>query len=50
MAYNELTPDKEAVSIHKTTGFPFTGKFLNHKEQGVYVCRQCNELDVQIGK
>ena len=41
MAYNKLTPEEEAVIVHKATEYPFTGKFLNHKEKGVYVCRRC---------
>ncbi len=42
MKYNPLTPEEEAVIIHKGTEKPFTGKFLNHHEDGVYTCRQCN--------
>lgn len=42
MAYNKLTSEEEAVILHKATEYPFTGKFLNHKGQGIYVCRQCN--------
>lgn len=42
MTFNKLTPDEEAVIIHKATEYPFTGKFLNHKEKGVYVCRRCD--------
>ncbi|NLK47887.1 MAG: methionine-R-sulfoxide reductase [Bacteroidales bacterium] len=44
MKYNPLTPEEEAVIIHKGTEKPFTGKFLNHHEDGVYTCRQCNAL------
>lgn len=40
--YNELTPEEERVIIHKGTEFPGTGKYVNHKEKGVYVCRRCN--------
>lgn len=42
MAYNELTKNEARVIIHKGTEFPFTGKYNNHKEQGTYICRQCN--------
>jgi len=42
MKYNSLTPEEEAVIIHKGTEKPFSGKFLNHHEDGVYTCRQCN--------
>ena len=42
MTQNPLTPEEKAVILHKATERPFTGKFLNHKEEGVYVCRQCD--------
>ncbi len=42
MKYNKLSPEEEAIIIHKGTERPFTGKFLNHHETGVYTCRQCN--------
>ncbi|GAB1415505.1 methionine-R-sulfoxide reductase [Paludibacter sp.] len=42
MIFNELTPEEEDVIIHKGTEMPFTGKFLNHKENGTYICRHCN--------
>lgn len=40
--YNKLTPEEERVIIHKGTEYPFTGKFYNHKEEGIYICRRCN--------
>lgn len=42
MTYNKLSPEEEAVIRYKATEYPYTGKFLDHKEQGVYVCRQCD--------
>ncbi len=42
MTYNELTPEEERVIVRKGTEPPFTGKFVNHKEAGTYVCRRCN--------
>lgn len=40
--YNELTPFEKSVIIDKGTERPFTGELLNNKEQGTYVCRQCD--------
>lgn len=41
MSWNELTPAEALVIEHKGTERPFTGAFLHHKIQGVYVCRRC---------
>ena len=38
---NELTPEEKRVIIDKGTEMPFVGKYVNNKETGVYVCRQC---------
>jgi len=40
--YNKLTEFEEFVILKKGTERPWTGKFVDHKEKGVYVCRQCN--------
>lgn len=42
MAYNELSPEEEYVILHKGTERPFTGKYFDHKETGVYTCKQCH--------
>ena len=42
MEYNQLTPQEEAVVVHKGTERPFTGEYNNNKESGTYVCRRCN--------
>ena len=41
MAYNELSPEEAHVILHKGTERPFTGKYFDHKEEGVYSCKQC---------
>jgi methionine-R-sulfoxide reductase len=41
MDFNKLTPEEEHVILRKGTERPFTGKYNNHKEEGVYTCRQC---------
>jgi len=40
--YNPLTPEEEAVIVNKHTERPFTGKYNNFSESGIYVCKRCN--------
>lgn len=40
--YNPLTPEEEAVIIHKGTEMPFSGKYEKHTDSGTYLCRRCN--------
>lgn len=40
--YNSLTPEEEYIILRKGTERPFTGKLLNNKKPGVYICRQCD--------
>ncbi len=42
MKYNKLTEEEQRVIIHKGTERPFTGKYYNHNEEGVYTCKRCN--------
>lgn len=42
MGYNKLNPEEERVILRKGTERPFTGKFTDHKESGIYTCKQCN--------
>lgn len=44
MEYNQLTPQEEAVILHKGTERPFTGEYNNNKESGTYVCRRCDAV------
>ncbi len=42
MEWNKLTKEEEAVIVHKGTEMPNTGKLLNNKEKGTYICKRCN--------
>jgi len=42
--YNRLNTMEEFVILRKGTERPWTGKYVDHKEKGVYVCKQCNAL------
>lgn len=37
----DLTKEQEEVLFNKGTEMPFTGKYLNHKEKGIYTCANC---------
>jgi len=37
----KLTAQEERVIVRKGTEAPFTGKYYQHFEKGVYTCRQC---------
>ncbi len=40
--YNRLSAEAARVILHKGTERPWTGKFLNNKAKGTYICRRCN--------
>jgi methionine-R-sulfoxide reductase len=42
MNETKLTPEEERVIVYKGTEMPFTGKYYNYFENGVYVCKRCN--------
>ncbi|MGD2033571.1 MAG: bifunctional methionine sulfoxide reductase B/A protein [Bacteroidales bacterium] len=39
--YRKLTKEEERVIVHKGTERPFTGKYNDFDEKGVYVCKRC---------
>lgn len=39
--FRNLTPEEERVIVAKGTEKPFSGKFNDHSETGVYTCRRC---------
>jgi len=41
---NKLTPEEEAVIVHKGTEVPFSGEYNEFFEAGSYHCRQCDAL------
>jgi len=41
MAWNALTPEEERVIVGKGTERPFSGRFVEHRAEGTYVCRRC---------
>lgn len=42
MKYNQLTPEEERVIIHKGTEAPFSGKYEDHYQKGIYSCKRCD--------
>lgn len=42
MKLNKLTEEEKRVIIDKGTEAPFSGEYVNHTAQGMYVCRQCD--------
>jgi peptide-methionine (R)-S-oxide reductase len=37
----ELSPEQFEITQHKGTEVPFTGKFNDHNEKGMYLCTVC---------
>ena len=40
--YNNLNAEEERVIEFKGTEYPNTGRFVDFKAEGVYLCRKCN--------
>ncbi len=41
MKYNKLTKEEERVILHKGTEIPWTGKYVDLKDDGTYTCKRC---------
>ena len=41
--YRKLTPEEERVIVRKGTEPPFSGQYDDFYQQGIYVCKRCNE-------
>lgn len=37
----DLTPEEKDIIENKGTEAPFSGKYYNHSEKGVYTCKKC---------
>lgn len=42
--YRKLTPEEEAIIVHKGTERPFTGEYYLHFAPGIYACRRCGAM------
>ena len=42
MKLNTLTPEEQAVILHKATERPFSGEYETNFAKGTYVCKQCD--------
>ena len=42
MLQSRLTKEEEEVIIHKRTEPPFSGKYDDFWEKGIYICKRCN--------
>ena len=40
--FNLLTPEEEYVILNKGTEMPWSGEYVNHKEEGIYTCKRCD--------
>ena len=40
--YNKLNDEEKRVLLNKGTERAFSGIYFDHKENGIYTCKQCN--------
>ena len=40
--WNKLTPEEKYIIVNKGTEYPYTGKLLDNKAEGVYTCKRCD--------
>ncbi len=40
--FNDLTPAEKDIILYKGTERPYSGEYLDNKEEGLYVCRRCD--------
>ncbi len=44
-----LTPDEERVILNKGTETPYSGKYVNNKDEGIYTCKRCDAVLYKSG-
>jgi peptide methionine sulfoxide reductase msrA/msrB len=49
MEFNKLTPDEERVILNKGTETPYSGKYVNNKDEGIYTCKRCDAVLYKSG-
>jgi len=42
LKFNSLNEDEKRVILDKGTEMPFTGEYYDNKDEGIYICKQCN--------
>lgn len=42
MTYTTLTPEEAYVIVHKGTERPYSGRYNDFYQEGVYVCKRCH--------
>ena len=42
MKFNELNDEEKNVIENKGTEYPFSGKYNDFEEKGIFICKKCN--------